>query len=663
MKSLWKKRGKTPDKKEIENVCKKTSVGPLVAEILLSRNVKPEDFDTFLDPKLSDLYDPYLLPDMKKAVIRIIRAIRNNERITVYGDYDVDGTLASTILADYLKSIGAHVEQVVPDRIKDGYGLNPERAKDLIHSSDLVITVDCGITSVEEAELFKNKATDLIVTDHHEPGKVLPEAVAVIDAKRVDSNYPFRELCGAGIAFKIVQALNQSLKAPKNLEEYLQLCAVATIADIVPLIDENRTLTKLGLSSINKNGFFNAGMQRLYLKTELDSLNSGRVGFILAPMINAAGRVDSAQKVLTLLTTKDPLKRDALAEELKGLNRERIRIEESVLDEIDIDFDRLDDVIVVAGDGWHPGVIGIVAGKIQEMTHHPAIVIGFDGDKGHGSCRSVPGFDMFKALQHCEAYLDTYGGHEQAAGLSIDRKNLEPFRKALLEYAAQVNIEKYLKKVILYDKMMAPNSINLKAVKELENLGPFGNQNPAPVFRFHAPDIKEARLIGKKRNHLKFKSDGVECVMFGNDQLPNAPIDFLARAEINEFNGRKNLQLNLKDIKDSENFAQLDALFEADENDFLEDYKDDLKRVDRDLFVRVYKLAKKFEDFGFYVSSYLNTFDDSLFLLVLALRVLKEAGLIDYTYHSGLLEFTIHSTNSKKDLKKTSTYQRVQNEF
>ena len=411
------------DENKIQEISKKYQISELLAKILLNRNIDTDDkIEKFLYPKLEDLNSPYLFKDMEKAVNRIEKALSGKEKITIYGDYDVDGITSITVLKSFLDEIDANVDYYLPNRLSEGYGLN-NLALDKIkeNGTQLLITVDCGISAYNEVAYAKSLGMDVIVTDHHECPEILPEAIAVIDAKRNDDTYPFNSLAGVGVSFKLVQAVCEKLKLPaETYLKYLDIVCLGTVADIVPLIEENRVIVKYGLETMKKTK--NVGLKALIETSGYKSIDSSAISFGLAPRMNACGRMGQAEIALKMLLTNDENEAKQIAEKLQVMNRERQEIERIIMqDAVEIIQKKHmenENVIVVGNENWHHGVIGIVASKITEAYYKPSILICFEGEDGKGSGRSIDGFDLHEALSACGEYLLKYGGHEMAIGLT-----------------------------------------------------------------------------------------------------------------------------------------------------------------------------------------------------------------------------------------------------
>ncbi|MBP3255748.1 MAG: single-stranded-DNA-specific exonuclease RecJ [Clostridia bacterium] len=558
MKKEWNYNNEIDDKL-VQKIAEKYSINTLLSKILVSRNViEDEKIETFLNPKRNNFNDPYLLPDMEKAVDRIINALEKNEKITIYGDYDVDGITATTVLESFLRERNANVTHYIPNRLEEGYGLN-NNAIDKIKESgtDLMITVDCGITGISEVEYGKSLGLDIVVTDHHEPGDEIPDTIAVVDAKRKDNKYPFRELAGVGIAFKVIQAISIKLNLDeKEYLKYLDIVAIGTIADVVPLVEENRTITKLGLKLLEVTK--NIGLKELVNITGYKRIDSNMVAFGIAPRINACGRMGKEQEALNLFLTQDSKEAQEIAERLNSYNAKRQELEKSIFEQAkqmaESDLDK--NVLVLAREGWHHGVIGIVSSKITELYFKPSILIGFEGEEGKGSGRSVPGFDLHDAIVSCGNDLEKFGGHEMAIGLSLKKEKFEKFKEDFEKYACNTNLCDIIP-IINIDEEAKLSELNIAVIKELSLLEPYGEANRMPIFIFKNLKINSIRSLSEGKhikltlqdNHYYIDAIGFNLGYLANEYKIGDKVDVVGSLEINEYNGNQNMQINLKDIR------------------------------------------------------------------------------------------------------------------
>src|SRR5687768_5135281 len=488
-------------------------VSPVTARLLCIRGLGDlEQARRFLSPSLDDLLDPFALADLRLAVDRILRAIDRRERIAIHGDYDVDGVTSTVILRRALELLGADVTHFIPERLRDGYGLQPA-SLDRLHADGvrLVISVDCGIRGVEAALHAKALGLDLVITDHHEPDTALPDAFAVINPKRHDCTYPDKNLAGVGVALKLVQALCAKTGRTAWLPAFVKVAAIGTLADVVPLQGENRIIAKLGLGLLSK------GPHKVGLRSLLDvcgltgkDIDSYHIGFVLAPRVNAAGRMSTPDIAARLLLASD----EGMADEARGLaeqlNTENVRrqVEEAEIVaqakkivETDLEVGSRT-VIVVAGEGWHRGVIGIVASKLVDAFHRPAIVLSMDGEVAHGSCRSIPSFNMLAALESCAGLMQKFGGHKQAAGLTIETARIRELRARVNEFADNCLNPDDLRPRLWIDGALTFRGITEQVTSEMTRLAPFGAGNPMPLFRTSQVEIVDGPRVVKER-HLK----------------------------------------------------------------------------------------------------------------------------------------------------------------
>lgn len=561
MRKKWKY--KELDEERIDEIVKKFDVPELLATVLVNRGiVNDEEIRVFLNPTRSDFHDPYLMPDMEIAVERIIKAIDNQEKVIIYGDYDVDGITSITVLKKFLKTCGLEADYYIPNRLSEGYGLN-KAAIDYIKEKEytLIITVDCGISGIEEIEYANSLGIETIVTDHHEPMELLPPAVAIVDLKRKDNDtYPFKSLAGCGVVFKLTQALGMRLGIDeKEYLKYLDIVCVGTISDIVPLVDENRVIAKLGLKLVEVTR--NPGLKALLNASGYKVVNSNTISFGIAPRINACGRMGYEEEALKLFLTENLVQASEITERLNKYNRDRQEIEKNIYDEAIKMMEKEDSnaqSIVLGSNNWHHGVIGIVSSKITEMYFKPSILICFEGEDGKGSGRSIPGFDLHEALAEIAKYLEKYGGHEMAVGLSLKKNNFNRFKEAFEKYVEEKDITGIVP-IIEIDKQISLKDIDSNIVKQLDLLEPFGEANRRPIFVYKNLKIDSIRALSDGK-HLKMTlKDGntiVNAIGFNMGQLSKEymigdRIDVVGTLEINAYNGREMVQINVKDIMKS----------------------------------------------------------------------------------------------------------------
>ena len=561
------------DATQVDLVARELGVSPITARLLCIRGLGDlERARRFLSPSLDDLHDPFLLTDMAPAVERILGAIARKERIAIHGDYDVDGVTSTVILRRGLELLGADVIHFIPERLRDGYGLQAP-ALDRLHTDGvrLVISVDCGIRAADAARHAASLGLELIITDHHEPDDTLPPALAVINPKRRDCSYPDKNLAGVGVALKLVQALCLKSDRASWLPSFVKIAAIGTLADVVPLIGENRVIAKLGL------GMLSAGPHKIGLRFLLDvcgltgkEIDSYHIGFVVGPRVNAAGRMSTPDIAARLLLASD----ETMIEETRGLaeqlNSENLRRQKEEADivveakrmvETDLDVGS-STVIVVAGDGWHRGVIGIVASKLVDAFHRPVIVLSKDGDTAHGSCRSIPSFNMLAALESCAELMTKFGGHKQAAGLTIESSRIRELLARVNEFADGCLQPDDLRPRLWIDGSLTFRSISAQVVSELSALAPFGTGNPRPVFRASGVEIVDGPRLLKER-HLKmaFRQEGrvMRGIAWRAADRENfvaahrSAIDLAFSLEQDTWNGERYLQLSVADFRAPEN--------------------------------------------------------------------------------------------------------------
>lgn len=553
-----------PDKNKIEEIKNKYKVNQLLATILANRNIlKEEDIRLFLNPTRNDFYNPFLITDMDIAVNRIIKAIENKENITIYGDYDVDGITSITVLKSFLNDIGVETNTYIPNRLIEGYGLNKEAIDKISKKGcNLMITVDCGISAIEEIEYANSLGIETIITDHHEAGNEIPNAIAVIDNKRKDSKYPFRELAGVGVVFKLIQAIGITLKLKEeSYLKYLDIVCIGTISDIVPLVDENRVIAKLGLLLVAQTK--NIGLRSIINSSGYNKIDSNTISFGVAPRINACGRMGKAEEALELFLSKDKNEVNELTNKLNEHNRKRQETEKTIFENAveKIKEEHLDEnkAIIVGGENWHHGVIGIVSSKITEMYFKPSILFSFEEDGiGKGSGRSIPGFDLHEALMKCSDTIEKFGGHSMAVGITVKKDNLEKFKKEFEQIATQSKIDEIIP-IINIDAKVDLSDIDKEMVESLKQLEPFGEANKMPVFAFKNLKIDSIRALSEgkhlkltlKDNNYIINAIGFNIGYLANEYRIGDKIDVAGVLEINTFNGVDNLQINIKDIMKS----------------------------------------------------------------------------------------------------------------
>lgn len=573
----WELKKLDASDEQISDIASKLRIRPLTAKLLALRGyTSPESAKSFLKKETVLFHDPFLMPDMEKACDRILEAVESCESIMIYGDYDVDGVTSVSSLYLYLQSLYADVEYYIPRRDKEGYGVNRAAIEHFAQAGvSLIITVDTGVTAVEEVKYASELGVDIVITDHHECPAVLPDAVAVVNPRRKDSIYPFDELAGVGVVFKLISALERIRMGRYGNDDYLRLvckdyvdlAALGTIADVMPLVDENRLIVALGLNSIKETSrpgliaLINESMG----KNQSPTINSSVIGFTLAPRINAAGRMDCADCAVELLTTDSKHEAESIAALLCETNVARQKEENSIAKEayarIDSSPDIANDlVIVLEAEGWHHGVIGIVASRITEKYNKPCILISSEDGIGKGSGRSVPGINLVDALASCSDILIKYGGHELAAGLSIESKNTDELRRRINLYAKEKTGGTIAPAVISVDLELEGADITIKQAIELEKLEPFGSENPVPIFLVKDAVLESITSIGQGRHtRMTLNKDGTyfPALAFGVcadelDLTPGDHLDFIGNLNFNQFRGQGSVQLVLRDFRYTE---------------------------------------------------------------------------------------------------------------
>ena len=553
-----------PEKEKVEKLAKELQVNSTIASILCQRNIETfEDAKNYFRPNLKQIHDPFLMKDMDVAVSRIETAIANNENILIYGDYDVDGTTAVSLVSSYLKTIYSNIATYIPDRYAEGYGVS-YKGIDFAHDNDfsLIIALDCGIKAIEKVAYATKKNIDFIICDHHKPGPEIPKAIAVLNAKRNDCTYPFDELCGCGVGFKLIQALGVSRhKTIEDFLPYLDLVATAIAADIVPMNGENRVLAYYGLEVINQNPC--NGIKAIIQQTKKTELTITDVVFIIAPRINAAGRMKHGNYAVELLTEMDFDAAAEFAASIEIFNADRKELDKKITDEaiiqiIDNEEEKGFSTVVYQED-WHKGVIGIVASRLIEKYYRPTLVFTKSGDMLAASARSVKGFDVYNALQECEEFIEQFGGHKYAAGLTLRPENYTNFKDKFEEVVKRTIDTKLLTPEISVDAAIDFSEITPKFFRIIQQMAPFGPLNMKPVFSSTSVrDNGYGKQVGANNAHLKlnlFQGDNKKtfnAIGFNlGTKMEFVQNDFNVAYALdeNEWNGHKTLQLVLKDIK------------------------------------------------------------------------------------------------------------------
>ena len=555
-----------PNKKKVNQLSNDLSIDPILASLLVQRNIDSfKKAKEFFRPSLEDLHDPFLLKDMDRAVSRIEKAIIDNENILIYGDYDVDGTTSVSLVSSYLKTITNHIATYIPDRYDEGYGISYQGidfASD--NNFSLIIALDCGIKAIEKVNYATQKNVDFIICDHHKPGDEIPKALAVLNPKRVDCTYPYKELCGCGVGFKLVHALaSRRGQTIEDIQQYLDLVATAIAADIVPITGENRILTYYGLEVINSNP--RNGIKAIIHQINKKKLTITDVVFIIAPRINAAGRIKHGNYAVELLTEMNYEAALDFAASIEKFNLERKELDKKItyeaLQQIESANEKEKFSTVVYSENWHKGVIGIVASRLIESFYRPTLVFTKSGNKLAASARSVRGFDVYEALNECSEFIEQFGGHKYAAGLTLDPKNYSAFKNKFEEVVKATIDKKLLIPEITIDLELELSEITPKFFRILQQMGPFGPQNMKPVFKTTSVrDNGYGKTVGSDKSHLKLSIiDGADqktynAIGFGlGNKIKSIKGDFDIAYSLdeNEWKGNTSIQLLLKDLKNT----------------------------------------------------------------------------------------------------------------
>jgi single-stranded-DNA-specific exonuclease len=565
---------KTLTEKEIqtqEMLTEEAKLNPITAALLVQRGIiTPGEVKKFFKPNLNDLHDPFLMPDMHKAVKRLNKALGNNEKILIYGDYDVDGTTAVSLVYRFLRPYSTMLDYYIPDRYDEGYGIS-YRGIDYAYENGfkLIIALDCGIKAIEKVDYANGKGIDVIICDHHMPDETIPNALAVLDAKRKDSKYPYEHLSGCGVGFKFMQAFAKSNDIPfSNLEGLLELTAVSIASDIVPITGENRILAYYGLRHLNNNP--SIGLKGIIKTSGLTGkdLTISDIVFKIGPRINASGRMMNGREAVDLLLARDEKSANEKSANIDQYNEERKEMDRKITDEANAiidDFRDIDDHkgIVVYNPEWHKGVIGIVASRLTEKYYRPAVVLTKSSELITGSARSIIGFDMYKAIESCKDILENFGGHTYAAGLSLKEENLEIFKERFMKIASDEITLEQMTPLVEIDKVIKLSVVNGHLMNELKKMNPFGPENEKPVFcSCNVYDFGTSRIVGKDGTHVKLDliddstKSPVSAIAFGMSEhagyiKEGKPFDVCYTIEENIYNGVTSIQLMIKDIRPS----------------------------------------------------------------------------------------------------------------
>ncbi len=563
----WRFRNESVTAEAVKAASQQNNVPMIIAQILLNRGVAPNEFRAFISKAKSGILNPLTMLDMEKAAERIVAALDKKEKIVIYGDYDVDGITSTAMVYEFLKSLGADVIYYIPDRRDEGYGINIMAVNKLIKQGmKLLVTVDCGITAIGETEFAKLQGMEVIITDHHTCKERIPTAaVAVVNPKREDDEYEFDALAGVGVAFKLVLAvaMKMGLSTGEYFDKYVDLAAIGTIADVVPLVGENRIIVEKGLQKLDNPA--RPGIRALLEVAGVadKKINAGTVAFALAPRLNAAGRLGTAVTAVELLLTNEPEDAKKIAEELDSENKDRQSTEQQINNEAlemiaqDAAFDKKK-VIVLAKEGWHNGVIGIVASRITEMFYKPCILISLADGKGKGSGRSIAEFNLFDALSDSEELLTNFGGHSVAAGLGISESDIDAFTEKINKYADEHLAKEDMIPTVKLDSLLGGQNLNLATARMIATLEPYGMGNEKPVFAVKDAEVLNISTVGAENKHIRMRieKDGVQvnCIGFGFGEFARlvesgSRVHIAFRLDINTYQGNESVQLVLCDVK------------------------------------------------------------------------------------------------------------------
>ena len=661
----------------------RAGIPSLLACVLSARGVtEPEQAWKLLTPGEEPLLDPMLLKDMDRAVLRVTRALKRGETIAVYGDYDVDGITATCLLTDCLTRLGGRVRSYIPDRLEEGYGLNQEAVLHLAQQGvTLIITVDCGITAAREVEFARELGIDVVITDHHECKQAIPEAAAVVDPHRPDCPYPFKGLAGVGVALKLAMAAAGPDRAGLVFREYADLAAVGTVADVMPMTGENRTIVQTGLAAL-------AHPRRVGLAQLMDEAGLGdkpvtsvSIGYTLAPRINAAGRMGQADLAAELLLTRDPGRAAALAQELCALNRERQTIECEIFQECVQRLERRPQsgIILLADEHWHQGVVGIVASRLTEKYSCPAFMVCLDQGMGKGSCRSWGGVNLFHLLTQCQDLLEGFGGHAMAAGFTVREENIPALERRLRQLVLEEQAGEELPSLLEIDAAVLPQELTVEAVEALDALEPCGAGNPRPVLVLTGAHVISAAQVGRGR-HLKLRLEGrgvpLDAIFFSVDGselglTPGCRVDVAFYPQINDFRGVRSVQLQVVDLRHAMTRAQLEqSIYEKyRRGEPLSPQEAQSLLPTRAEFVCLWRYLER-QCAG-------QTFlEDTLARIaqksarsggqserpnhtLVCLEVMEERGLISLERQSGRVQITLHRLEHKVDLNASAILRRL----
>ncbi len=540
---------------------------PVTAKLLINRGlVDIDEAFSFLSPNIKEIHDPWLMKDMDKAIERVVRAMNDGEKVAVFGDYDVDGTTATALLKLFFTELGIDVQTYIPERLSEGYGLSTGPIDTLAaRGVKLIITTDCGVSNFEEITYASTLGVDVIITDHHVPPDEVPPAAAILNPRQEGCAFPFKGLAGVGVAFNFAMALRTRLRESghfaseadvPNLKRYLDLVCIGTVADMVPLVGENRLFVKYGLDVLRNTEREGLKALKSAAGVREESLNAESISFQIAPRINAAGRVRRADIALELLTTSDPVKAMKLASELDSINCDRQEMERGIYSEaealIGSEVERKG--FVLSSEKWHPGVIGIVASKLVSRYNRPTVMIALDGEVGRGSARGIKNFDLLAGIKSCSALLERYGGHKAAAGFTIRKENIERFKKDFLNALDAALTDEDLIPEVQLDAVVSLDEVDYRFINEMEKLSPFGISNREPLFCAVDTHVVHTQIVGQKhlRLKVKHKGDPIKAIAFGmgsRHPIKGPGFDIAFRPYFDDWQGNRKIALKIKDVK------------------------------------------------------------------------------------------------------------------
>lgn len=652
----------------------------VVAKLLAIRGIRTKDeVTTYFNVGRDSFHDPFLLKDMEVAVNRILKARDMKQNIYIYGDYDVDGVTSTSILYMFLEEIGCQIHYYIPDRHEEGYGINEEAISHLKEQgADLMISVDTGITAIEQVKHASSIGLDVIITDHHECQEIIPDALAVINPKRPDDNYPFDMLAGVGVTFKLMQGIGRTIDLENKVWKYLDIVAVGTVADIVPLKGENRAITRLAFETMPTT--WNQGLKALMKVSDVEGkkMTAGRIGFGIGPRLNAAGRIKHAKEAVELFISHDHMACMTIAEDLDQVNKDRQAIEKRIFDEaVNIVESTMvpseKHVIVIASEQWHHGVIGIVASKLVERYYRPVIILAIEDGVASGSARSVEGFSIFKALSANKHLFKKFGGHDMAAGMSLDASLVAKLDEGLNQYAREIMTDEVLIPKVKVDMTLPLEEVTIQLIESLQLMEPFGMGNREPTFQCVGP-IKQIQRIGKDKTHLRvelgtFNSKKGVAFSMGDvhDWLRvGQEAECVCNLEINEWQQRRNPQLMIKDLRHIDSFRE--SIHQVIQQHMLTDYEGDQFTIEgtigRDDYAKFYRYLKEM-DFGqrwhIHYPVLIEKFEGNkvqgLIKYMIMLEVFSSLGLLTYELTEMYFEFEL--TESKKvDLTGSKLYNK-----